>query len=93
VYTPELLRLANVTKDPALLKTNTVPPGSAAPVAAFVTVPVMLPPVVAKVAETLRAVVIETEQVGTVPLQAPPQPLKLHPLLGVAVSVTVGPPV
>jgi hypothetical protein len=46
-----------------------------------------------KVAETLRAVVIATAHVGTVPLHTPPQPLKLHPLLGVAVNVTVGPPV
>jgi hypothetical protein len=42
-----------------------------------------------KVAETLRAVVIATAHVRTVPLHAPPQPLKLQPLLGLADNVTV----
>jgi hypothetical protein len=44
------------------------------------------PPV--KVAVTLLALVMETTQVGEVPLQAPPQPVKVAPAAGVADKVT-----
>jgi hypothetical protein len=47
--------------------------------------------VVVKVAVTLFAEVIVTVQVVAVPLHAPPQPLKVAPVSGVAVSVTVAP--
>jgi hypothetical protein len=50
-----------------------------------------MPPV--NVAVTLFAAFIVTEQVVELPLQAPPQLVKLAPLSGVAVSVTVAPEV
>lgn len=42
-----------------------------------------------KLAVTVFADVIETVHVGKVPLQAPPQPMKVAPAAGVAVRVTV----
>ena len=47
--------------------------------------------VVVKLAVTLCAALIVTAQVEAVPLHAPPQPVKLEPLLGAAVSVTLEP--
>jgi hypothetical protein len=43
---------------------------------------------VANVAVTLRACVIDTEQVESVPVQAPPHPVNAEPKLGLAVIVT-----
>ncbi len=48
-----------------------------------------LPPV--NVAVTLRALVIDTAQVGLVPLHAPPQLTNVAPVPGVAVRVTLAP--
>src|SRR6266545_1229276 len=58
------------------------------PAPAFVTVSVWLTS--AKVAVTARSWSIVTVQ-APVPLQAPPQPLKLEPVAAVAVSVTTVP--
>ena len=44
-----------------------------------------------KVAVTFLAALIGTTQVVAVPLQAPPQPVNVAPLFGVAVSVPVVP--
>ena len=47
--------------------------------------------VVVKLAVTLCAALIVTAQVEAVPLHAPPQPVKLEPLSGAAVKVTLEP--
>jgi hypothetical protein len=44
-----------------------------------------------KVAETLFALVIDTEHVGAVPAHEPPQPANFAPVAGFSVSVTVVP--
>ena len=45
----------------------------------------------AKLAEAERAAVRATEQMAVLPLQAPPQLLKIEPAAAVAVSVTMVP--
>ena len=49
------------------------------------------PPLPLNVAETLRAAVMTTVHVVAFPEQAPPQPVKVWPLAGVAISVTLVP--
>ena len=44
---------------------------------------------VLKLAVTVRACCIDSVQVRALPLQSPPQPLKIRPVAGVAVKVTV----
>jgi hypothetical protein len=46
----------------------------------------------AKIAVTLFAVLIVTEQEALLPLHAPPQPENVDPEVGAAVSVTLDPP-
>jgi hypothetical protein len=68
---------------PAVVETVPLPP------TLIVSVP-GVPPVV-KVAETLLALVIDTEHVGAVPAHEPPQPANFAPVAGFSVSVTVEP--
>jgi hypothetical protein len=65
------------------------------PAGLLVTVPELFPArltvnrgAVAKVAVTVRLVLSVTPQVKLVPLHAPPQPTKIEPVAGAAVSVT-----
>src|SRR4051794_36687246 len=61
------------------------------PLPATLIVSVPAAAVVVKVAETLLAAVIETEQVVAVPEHEPPQPANFAPADGAALSVTVEP--
>ena len=44
-----------------------------------------------KLAVTMRAALVGIVQVGALPVQAPPQPAKVEPVVGVAVRVTLAP--
>ena len=68
---------------PAVVETVPLPP------TLMVSVP-GVPPAV-KVAETLFALVIDSEHVDAVPAHEPPQPANFAPVAGFAVSVTVDP--
>jgi hypothetical protein len=89
-----------VTLDPvATLVLHVVPPfPQSIPLPVTLPLPVtetvsgtVAPPPPENAAVTLRSSVIEIVQVGDVPAHAPPQPLKLAPDPGVAVSVTCDP--
>lgn len=84
-------RLVNVTGNPddAVALTVPVPPTLTDGVAPRVIA--WLARVLLKLAVTLLAAVIVSVQMVAVPVHAPPQPVKLLPVAGVAVSVTAVP--